>query len=278
MAQRDPEVLDRDKLIDQLRSLGIVPGDIVMVHASLRALGPVVGGAETVAWALLDAVAPGGTIMAYVSWEHSPYDATLNGKGLDRAVKDQWPVFRADSAPYPGFGILNSCLVRLPGARRSSHPDASMVAVGPHAEDLVSPHLLGTGAGPGSPLDRFVACRGKVLMLGAPLDAVTVLHYAEAVAKVPGKRWVEYEMPVTNEGVTTWCRVRELDTNGILDVFAGDAEMDAVETIARSYVKLGRHREGRVGQALCRVFDAEDIVRYGVEYLESRFGGSHSPS
>jgi aminoglycoside N3'-acetyltransferase len=35
-----------------------------MVHASLRAIGPVVGGANTIIRALLDAVGPAGTLAA----------------------------------------------------------------------------------------------------------------------------------------------------------------------------------------------------------------------
>lgn len=265
-------LLTHSTMVDQLRRLGIAPGDTVMVHASLRAVGPVAGGAETAAQALLDAVSPGGNIMAYVSWEHSPYDATLNGALLEQQAKERWPTFTADAAPYPGFGILNAYLIQLDGARRSSHPDASMVAVGSRADELVHPHLLGTGYGPGSPLERFVQWDGKVLMLGAPLDAVTVLHFAEAIARIPNKRWVEYEAPLTNDGVTTWHPVRELDSNGILDVFAAEGQMDAVETIARAYVERRRHREGIVGNATCKVFSARDIVQFGVEYLEARFG------
>ncbi|WP_142244972.1 AAC(3) family N-acetyltransferase, partial [Klebsiella pneumoniae] len=34
------------------------------------------------------------------------------------------------------------------------------------------------------------------LLLGAPLNSVTALHYAEAVADIPNKRWVTYEMPM----------------------------------------------------------------------------------
>ncbi|HDK5188857.1 TPA: AAC(3) family N-acetyltransferase, partial [Staphylococcus aureus] len=97
---------------------------------------------------------------------------------------------------YRGFGLLNQFLVQAPGARRSAHPDASMVAVGPLAETLTEPHELGHALGEGSPVERFVRLGGKALLLGAPLNSVTALHYAEAVADIPNKRWVTYEMPM----------------------------------------------------------------------------------
>jgi hypothetical protein len=35
---------------------------------------------------------------------------------------------------------------------------------------------------------------------------------------------------------------------------------------------LDRHAEGRVGQARCYLFDANDLSRFGVAYLERHFG------
>jgi aminoglycoside N3'-acetyltransferase len=45
----------RSRLARDLRKLGIEPGEIVMVHCRMSALGHVVGGAQTVVRALLDA-------------------------------------------------------------------------------------------------------------------------------------------------------------------------------------------------------------------------------
>ena len=75
-------------LIRDLTRLGLRGGDMVMVHASLRALGPVIGGPATVAQALRDVVGPQGTLTAYVSWDHSPYDATLWG-GVFRGRRNE---------------------------------------------------------------------------------------------------------------------------------------------------------------------------------------------
>jgi aminoglycoside N3'-acetyltransferase len=266
----------RIDLTRQLRDLGIASGNVVMVHASLRALGEVHGGPREVAEALRAAVGPSGTLMAFVSWDRSSYDATLNGRDLSPADREAWPAFDPPTArPYPGFGALNIFLADLPGSYRSAHPDACIWACGPAAPGLVSPHHLGTGFGPGSPIERFLALDGKVLLLGAPPDAVTVLHYAEAVADIPNKRRVRYCVPVRDEaGSKVWRDVEEFDTNGILDCYARECAMDAVETIARAYLTLDRHASGRVGEAESLVFEAADIVRYGVQWLERHHGGS----
>lgn len=261
-------------LVRDLRALGLAAGDVVMVHASLKAIGPVAGGAAAVVAALLDSVAPGGTLMGYASWERSPYEETLNGATLSAAEREAWPAFDpATAGVWPGFGLLNAFLCAAPGAVRSAHPDASMVAVGARAGELIGEHRLGQAFGPGSPVERLVAMGGKVLMLGAPLDAVTVLHYAEAIAAIPGKRRVTYEMPMLDAtGAKVWRLTEEFDSNHILDCFAAEGAMDAVETIARLYVGDGRGRSGQVGLAACHLFDAGDIVAYGKAWLERNFG------
>lgn len=245
-----------------------------MVHASLKALGPVEGGPAAVVAALNDAVGPGGTIMGYASWDRSPYAETLNGARMDDAARQDWPAFDPETADvYPGFGLLNRFIAETPGARRSAHPDASMVALGARAQELVTPHRLGEAFGPGSPVERFVRMGGRVLLLGAPLDAVTALHYAEAIADIPDKRRVSYRMPLRSpEGATVWRRCEDFDSNGILDCFAAEGGPDSVETVARAYAALGRHHEGTVGGAHCHLFDARDLVAFGVRWLEARFG------
>jgi aminoglycoside N3'-acetyltransferase len=267
-------VITVSELAEQLRALGLMPGDTVMVHASLRALGPVDGGADGVIKALTAAVSPRGNVMAMVSWAHSPYEETLNGRKLSPTERDQWPAFDPRTAPpYPGYGILNAALLRMEGVERSDHPDSSMAAVGPDARALVHPHPKDDAYGPGSPLERLVTLGGKILLLGAPLDAVTVLHYAEALADIPDKRRVSYEVPVLDTaGSKVWQNVEEWDSNGILDCYAAEDSMDAVESIARDYVAAGRHIEGRVGQAKSCLFEAADIVKYGVGWLEARHG------
>ena len=130
----------RKAITEALQKLGVQTGDLLMVHASLKAIGPVEGGAETVVAALRSAVGPTGTVMGYASWDRSPYEETLNGARLDDEARRTWlPFDPATAGTYRGFGLLNQFLVQAPGARRSAHPDASMVAVGPLAETLTEP-------------------------------------------------------------------------------------------------------------------------------------------
>ncbi|MGJ4485079.1 hypothetical protein ACP8FS_27575, partial [Klebsiella pneumoniae] len=69
-----------------------------------------------------------------------------------------------------------------------------------------------------------------------------------------------------------WVHVQLHQQKGMISLSPPTICNSAVETIANAYVKLGRHREGVVGFAQCYLFDAQDIVTFGVTYLEKHFG------
>ena len=62
---RDTEmcVILKEEIVQKLREVGLAPGDAVMVHTSLKRMGYVCGGAQTVIEALMEVVGKDGTIM-----------------------------------------------------------------------------------------------------------------------------------------------------------------------------------------------------------------------
>ena len=64
------EVILKEDIARQLRKVGLERGDTVMVHTSLRRMGYVCGGAQTVIEALIEVVGDTGTIlMPTQSWK-----------------------------------------------------------------------------------------------------------------------------------------------------------------------------------------------------------------
>jgi aminoglycoside 3-N-acetyltransferase len=76
-----------------LRALGVAAGGVLMVHASISALGWVVGGSGAVVLALLDALGPDGTLMAYAGWEDDCFE-------LDRWPEERRAAYEADLPPF----------------------------------------------------------------------------------------------------------------------------------------------------------------------------------
>ena len=62
---RDTEmrVILKEEIVQKLREVGLEKGDAVMVHTSLKRMGYVCGGAQTVIEALMEVVGEDGTIM-----------------------------------------------------------------------------------------------------------------------------------------------------------------------------------------------------------------------
>jgi len=266
----DTTYVTRSMLVDDLGGLGLGPGETVMLHASVKAIGWVVGGPDVVIQALLDVLTPDGTLMMYVSWEDSPYGLEKSSPEEQRVYLEECPPFDpARSRAYTNWGILTEYLRTWPGACRSDHPDASFAAVGRLAERITADHPLQYGYGPGSPMARLVEAEGRVLMLGSPIEKLSLLHYAEHMARVPEKPVYRYRMPVLREGERVWVDIEEFDTDRMIgDGSAGNY----FEKIPREFLASGRGREGRVGAARSYLFDAAPLCQFAVEWLERAFG------
>ncbi len=71
-------------LVNQLKELDVAGKTPIMVHASLRRIGPIDGGADALIDSLLEAQGPDGTlVMPLGAEEDSPFDALTS-----RAEKD----------------------------------------------------------------------------------------------------------------------------------------------------------------------------------------------
>ena len=207
----DKRPVTRSELARDLRSLGVRAGTILMVHTRMSAIGWVVGGSETVVRSLLDALGPAGTLVAYAGWEENPYHLAEWPEEWQRAYLEELPAFdpRLSEAEH-AHGRVPERLRTWPGAVRSTHPEANVAALGPRAEWLCSEH--DSVEAPRTPFSKLVESCGQVLMLGAPLGGLTILHHAEALAEVPNKRRVSYRMPVLEEGRRTWGDFTDIET------------------------------------------------------------------
>jgi aminoglycoside 3-N-acetyltransferase len=269
------EAIGRERLAAELRGLGVREGAIAMVHTRMSALGRVVGGSETVVRALLDALGPHGTLMAYASWEEHVYGPRdLPARHRD-AYLAQPPVFDpATAAVDPDYGRIPERVRTWPGARHSGHPEAGVVAVGARAAWICESHPGDDGYGACSPFARLVEAGGQVLMLGAPLDTVTLLHHAEALARVPDKRLATFTILVARDGGAVERTYTDILTGppGALRYERLGLDEDEFAVIAGAALAAGIGIRGRVGQAACHLFDAAQLTGFAVSWLEARFG------
>jgi aminoglycoside 3-N-acetyltransferase len=240
-----------------------------MVHTRMSALGWVIGGSETVVRSLLDVLSPDGTLMAYASWADHVYTLEDRPEEYREAYRTEPPRWDpATGEVDPDYGRIPERVRTWPGTLRSVHPEASVVAVGPRAASLTAEH--DDGYGTGSPFARLVEAGGEVLMLGAPLETVTLLHHAEAIARVPGKRTVTYEIAMADGTMRSFT---DIDTSrGAHPYELLSLEADEFAIIARDALAAGIGVRGQVGHADCHLFPAPELTRFAVAWIEERFG------
>ena len=247
----------RTSLRDDLIRLGVRQGDLLMVHASVRTVGTIIGGVNVLVQALFDAIGTEGTLMAYVDFEpffeedDDPASIPVFDKRIAHAARDH--------------GILHETLRNWPGALRSDHPDAGVAAIGLLGQWITADHPFQYGYGEGSPFDKLVQVKGRVLMIGAPLDTITLLHYAEHKASIPNKRIHHYRRLMPGENGPVWIDFEEFDTTEpVNDLLPANC----FEQIANDHLASSHGRQGEIGAAMSYLFEAPELVQYGIEWLE----------
>lgn len=266
----------RDALARDFTRLGVRPGNVVMVHASVRAVGPVAGGPDQIHLALSDALTDQGTLVMYAGCPDLVDDV---GRGNlspaeEAEVLEKLPAFDPLTARSArSHGVLVEFLRTWPGSRVNPHP-ARFVARGPHADRLFSTQPWDDAFGHGSALERLVELDGRILLLGCDHDTVTFLHYVEHVADFPGKRIARFRVPVLENGRRVWREMREINTSS---AGAHPAWPDRFfATIVDQYLAQTGNSGGLVGEAGCHLLPARALLGFARPIMERTARASES--
>jgi aminoglycoside 3-N-acetyltransferase len=236
--------VDRADLAAGLRRLGLGPGEIVFFHSSLRSLGHVSGGADAVVDGFLDAVGPGGTVVA-------PTFTLLGRVGPFGSWYDH------ETSPST-VGTITETLRRRPQAVRSFHPTHSVAAIGREAEAVTAGHRHAHGRvspwcdaafAHDSPLDLLARRDAWYVLLGVGFHVQTVMHYVETVlADAVLRRAPRDEQDRRRAGVRRWA------TPGVW------ASLDRV-ALGQALVEDGTYRRVEIGAATVYAARSRALVR-----------------
>ena len=265
-------------LLADLRALGVRPGDLLMIHASLRGLGlarsqGVARGADLLISSLDEAVGPDGTLLMVLGTDYPQEWVNLRPVEERAALLASSPAFDFIDAPVlPEVGYLAEAFRRTPGTLVSSHPSGRFGARGRRAAALVERQPWNDYYGPGSPLEHLCQWSGRVLRLSASPDTVTALHYAEYLAQVPNKRRTQWDYMIAGADGPRHVSIHCLnDSDGIVP-WVGE---DYFALILNEYRLLNRHRKGPVGAGAGELLDASDLVTFGARWMEKHLPHGH---
>ena len=151
--------------------MGLNPEDTVLLHSSMKSIGKVDGGADTVLEVLKEYFAPGLVVFPTLTWN---------------CINDRQPDFSAkDTACCTG--ILPELFRQLPGVHRSLHPTHSVAALGKDAANFVAGHEnFDSPAHRNSPWGKLYDRYGIILFIGVGISCNTFLHGVEEWLPVPG--------------------------------------------------------------------------------------------
>jgi len=152
--------------------LGVAEGMVVFIHSSIDKLN--LGFPPHVALnILLESVGHTGTIL-FPAWQYS-------GRAED--YLNQRLVFNVKRSPAV-MGLLPEIARRHKNAFRSLHPTASIVAIGNHAEELLSQHHLDIyPCGVKSPLYKMMKYDARIIGLGEKVVSLSFVHCVEDIMK-----------------------------------------------------------------------------------------------
>src|SRR3984957_13110268 len=214
-----------ERLVRDLRELGIAAGQTLLVNASVGSIGWVEGGAPAVVAALRAVVGPAGNLVVPVGTEENSNfsraqrDLTA-GMTWDelRAYRNLMPAFDKHTTPS-GMGAIAEALRTTDGTVRSDHPQSSFAAVGPEAVQLMADHQLESHLGERSPLAKLYRQDAHVLMIGVGYGYCTAMHLAEYryTARPPRQT---YTCVVTTDGRRGWIGYHDvvLDDNDFEEI------------------------------------------------------------
>lgn len=168
-------VLTHSQLAAALEAVTVRSGDGLLVHSALQFLGRPEGGLQMVLETLLEAVGPQGTIAV------PAFPFTFH-HGID---------YDPETTPSKGMGAFSEYVRQQPDALRTSHPMQSVAVIGRQAADLAGRDTL-SAFDDGSAFDRMLQLGFKLLLLGADIQAASMVHYSEQRAGVPYRYWKDF--------------------------------------------------------------------------------------
>lgn len=271
--------IGRDRLVLDLKSLGVRPGQDLLVHCSMRRVGSVGGGAATLLEAIRGVTGSGSTVVvptqtAWNSFTSRAFrDATAGLGPEDRArYVAAMPGFDPGCTPSADMGVLAEHVRTYPGAQRSAHPQTSFAAIGPRAAQAMSVHDLDCHLGERSPLGWLYSADAAILLIGVGYSGCTAFHLAEY-------RWTD-EPPLRDYHcftVSAGKRVARQFTD--IDLDDSDFQLIGASLDAATWCDAAATpRRGHVGRASCVLLPMRTAVDFACSSMRRHRANSKQSS
>lgn len=228
-------------LLKQLETLGLDPQGTLLVHSSMKSIGGVEGGADTVLDVLSEYMKEGLLVLPAHTWSY------IN------ALNPRFSVLESPSC----VGILPELFRKRPGVIRSWHPTHSVAALGADAAMFTAgDQRWDTPCARGSVYGKLLDRKAEVMLLGVDLRRNTFIHGIEEWVDIPGRMTDGHELlyTVTPEGEEIPVPSRR--HCGL----SWSQHFWKVESVLEEGGALRRGRFGDAGVMICGTVEMTDIL------------------
>ena len=227
-------------LINNLREMGLCSTDTIMVHSSMKAIGPVEGGADTVVDAFMEYFAEGLFMTPTHTWAQ---------------MGPEYRLFDPKEEPAC-VGIIPNIFRKREGVVRSLHPTHSIAAYGPRAASYIEgEENITTPCEPGGCWNRLLEEDAKILMLGCTHTRNTFIHAVEEMLNVPERLT---EKPVNFQIKMPDGRIKEVAVHRHYNRHT-DHISEEYDKLLQAYYDCGAAKKVKFGDADCILCDARGL-------------------
>ena len=160
----------KEDLKNNRKGMGFTGTEAVMIHSSMKAIGEVEGGAETVVDALMEYFEQGLLMVPTHTWKQ---------------MGEEYNVFDPEMEPAC-VGIIPNLFMKREGVVRSLHPTHSIAAYGKMAAEYIKgEENIATPCAPEGCWGRLLDIEAKILLIGVTHVRNTFIHGIEEMWNVP---------------------------------------------------------------------------------------------
>ncbi len=238
----------KDSLIKDIQRAGIKRDGTLLIHSSMKAVGVVEGGADTVLDAFIDYMKEGLLLFPTHSWS-------------DNNLRDGIYDPRTEPACV---GILPNLFMKRAGAIRSMHPTHSVTAMGNRAQAYVQRDSeVYTPCPRNGCFGGLYDEEAQLLFLGATLKTNTYIHSIEEMLNIPNRiNPQSRKIRLLYKGGT----VREIDFYSHYSTF-GDVSKN-YDKLLIPMIHMGIAKEVKIGDAASFVVEVKPMADWVMGLLK----------
>ena len=252
-------LITKEVLIHNFSQLGIRQGDTLLVHTSLSSVGYVVGGEETLYYALREVIGNEGTIVVPsqtveisdpASWQYPPVPEEWHD-----VIRDAMPAYSKELSYSKAMGAFSQFIGILPDSIRTNHPMYSFTEIGEKATEIIGQDSFDFPFGDKSPLGRMYSIGAKVLMIGTDFETNTSLHLAENRLN---REVIHEKSKILTENGEKWISFKNIE----LDIY------DDYLEVQKNFMEQYTVNHISINDSNVYLFDMKECVDFAEHYYQ----------